>query len=164
MYSPSFSAILYLTAMVKKTKIDDFCVVCAVNTQICIICLLTIETGMGRINAEQEFDQIPTSKVVYLLAHFTCGTQEYGFFTWRVDGIEARLPEVQNRIVSYVNSGGISTLSIAASLYNNNSEIVCLVRDLSNGEEIARTPQAYLQVQGELIVLMTVFVHMDSLK
>ena len=125
------------------------------KTSILCFFFYTINADTGRVDAKDEFDQIPTSKVVYLKnqsVHFTCGTQKYGFLTWEVDDIEARLPEVQNRIVSYVNSGGVSTLSIAASLQNNNSKIVCLVRDLSSGHEIARTPRAYLRVQGELIV------------
>lgn len=104
------------------------------------------------VEAQSQFNLIPSSVVVYLndeQVHFTCGTWEHGLLSWVVDSIEARLPEIQNRGVSYINSAGISTLSISASLHNNNSELVCVLSDPSTGGVIARTLSAYLIVQGE---------------
>ena len=99
-----------------------------------------------------QFDRIPETKIVYLdqNAHFYCSITSQ-FLMWRVDGIQAQLPQIQARNISHVFSGShsrSSTLTILATKQNNNSEIVCIQQHLMTGQELARTSPAYLRIQG----------------
>ena len=85
-------------------------------------------------------------------AYFSCITDGSDLLVWTVNGVEARLPVVRNRGITFVYSGvnsEVSNLTISASLQNNNSEIVCIQQNVITGQEIARTSPVYLYVQGE---------------
>lgn len=105
---------------------------------------------LGEVAAQ--FDQVPQTRVVYLgqNAQFHCAVSSQ-FLVWRVDEIQAQLPEIQARNISHVFSGSFSessTLTVLATRQNNNSEIVCTQQDLVTGQELARTSPVYLLIQG----------------
>lgn len=98
-----------------------------------------------------QFSLVPSSVTSYFgrLVQFTCGVEAPGILTWEVDGIEARYLHTRN-ITFYTETAvdaETSTLSIAATTTNNNSEIIC-ISSFINGQEIARTPSVFLYVQG----------------
>ena len=78
------------------------------------------------------------------MVQFTCGIDS-GHLIWEVDGIEARL--LGHRNITFVIHDLYSTLSIEASVVNNNSEIVC-IKNAVREPEVSSTP-AYLYVQGK---------------
>ena len=99
-----------------------------------------------------QFDQIPQTRVIYMgqNAQFHC-TVSSQFLVWRVDEIQAQLPEIQARNISHDFSGSFSessTLTVLATKQNNNSEIVCIQQHMVSGQELARTSPVYLRIQG----------------
>ena len=101
-----------------------------------------------------QFVQSPVSTIAYLgeQASFSCTTDGSHLLVWEVNGIEARLPEIRDRGISFMRYGinsEMSTLTALASIQNNNSEIICIQENLITGQEIARTQPAYLYVQGK---------------
>ena len=100
------------------------------------------------------FTRSPEPVVAYLgdQAYFSCITDGSNLLVWTVNGVEARLPVVRNRGITFVYSGvnsEVSNLTVSASMQNNNSEIVCIQQNVITGQEIARTSPVYLYVQGE---------------
>ena len=85
-------------------------------------------------------------------ATFSCTTDGSHFLYWTINGVEARLPEIRNKNITFTYSGvnsESSDLTILASMQNNNSEIICIQQHLISRQEIARTSPVYLYVQGE---------------
>ena len=100
------------------------------------------------------FTHSPESVIAYLgdLASFSCITDGSHLLVWTVNRVEARLPEVRSKGISFVYSGvnsEMSNLTVLASTQNNNSEIICIQQNVMTGQEIARTSPIYLYVQGE---------------
>ena len=119
--------------------------------------LLAVVTASSRMNViSAQFVTSPVSTIAYLgdQASFSCTTNGNHLLVWSVNGIEARLPQVHNRGISFVHFGinsEMSNLTALASIQNNNSEIICIQENLITGQEIARTQAAYLYVQGKLL-------------
>ena len=116
------------------------------------ISLYTFQFAVMLAEVAAQFDRIPVTKVAYLgqNANFHCSISSQ-FLVWRVDEIQAQLPQIQARNISHVFSGAhseSSTLTILATKQNNNSEIVCIQQHLVTGQELARTPPVYLRIQG----------------
>ena len=56
--------------------------------------------------------------------------------------------EIQVRGITFTTTGtATSVLTVQSSTMNNNTEVVCIARNLQNGERI-RSPTAYLIIQG----------------
>ena len=115
-----------------------------------LLAFITFNTGI----TEAAFTHSPESAIEYLgdQATFTCITDGSHFLFWTVNGVEAQLPVVRNKGITFVYSGvnsEVSNLTVLASMQNNNSEIICIQQDLITGQEIARTSPVYLYVQGE---------------
>ena len=99
------------------------------------------------------FTFTPETVVVFLdsqSVYYNCGTNvESGVIIWMVDGLEARLPQIQNRGIHLNYSDyKLSSLIITPSAENNNTEIVCTEWNLISGTEINRTLPVYLYIQG----------------
>ena len=117
-----------------------------------ILLLLVISSNRG-VGVFAQFVQSPVSTIAYLgdQVSFSCITDGSHLLVWTVNGVEARLPEIRNRNITFVHYGvnsEISNLTALASIQNNNSEIICIQENLITGQEIARTPPSYLYVQG----------------
>ena len=102
-----------------------------------------------------QFVESPVTTTAYLgdNASFHCTTDGNHLLVWIVNGIEARMPVIRNRGITFERFGinsEMSTLTTLASIQNNNSEIICIQENLITGQEIARTLPAYLYVQGTL--------------
>ena len=103
-----------------------------------------------------QFSLVPRSVTTLLnrQVQFNCGTDATGHtLKWEVDGIKARLLHSRNisSRTDYDPSSqsayyAMSTLSITASLANNNSETTCIL-SVFGGGEVARA-SAFLYVQG----------------
>ena len=81
---------------------------------------------------------------------FSCGVQAPWILKWEVDGIEARF--LGSRGITFntftTQEDQTSTLDVMASLFNNNSEISCLVISIHDHHEIVDQATAFLFVQG----------------
>ena len=122
------------------------------------ITLLLIAVASSKLStaSAQSFAESPVSAIAYAgdEANFTCVTDGSHVLVWTVNGIEARFPEVRSKGITFLHFGinsEISNLTASASIQNNNSEIICIHVNLITGQEIARTPPAYLYVQGNLV-------------
>ena len=120
-----------------------------------VILLSVVTANLSRVSAQ--LIESPVSTIAYLGYHvsFSCTTDGSHLLVWTVNGVEARLPEVHNRGITFVYFGinsEMSNLTVLASIQNNNSEIVCIQKHLITGQEIARTQPAYLYVQGTYVV------------
>ena len=119
---------------------------------ITLLAFITFNTGLI---TEAAFTHSPAeSQIAYLgdQATFSCTTDGSHFLYWTINGVEARLPEIRNKNITYTYSGvnsESSDLTILASMQNNNSEIICIQQHLETHQEIARTSPVYLYVQGE---------------
>ena len=97
-----------------------------------------------------QFLSFPRTTVSYLNSQvqFTCSIETPWILIWEVDNIRARY--LGWRSISFrtviTHEMATSTLSITASLANNNSEIAC-VSILSNSQEGGRIT-AFLYIQG----------------
>ncbi len=116
-----------------------------------LVAFIIINSG---VTVTAAFTHTPESATEYQgdRATFSCIIDGSHFLHWTVNGVEARLPVVRNRGITFVLSGmnaEASNLTILASLQNNNSEIICIERNIITGQEIARTSPVYLYVQGE---------------
>ena len=101
-----------------------------------------------------QFIQSPVSTIAYLgdQVSFSCTTDGSHVLVWTINGVEARLPEVRERGITFEYFGSnseMSNLTAIASIQNNNSEIICIQKHLITSQEIARTLPAYLYVQGK---------------
>ena len=98
-----------------------------------------------------QFSTLPAPVTSFLgrHVHFTCGVDAPGILTWEVDGLRARSLQARNITFSTERTGmsETSVLSVATTVSNNNSEITCISRYF-NGTEIARSPPAFLYIQG----------------
>ena len=116
-----------------------------------LLAFITFNTGLI---TEAAITHSPAeSQIVYLgdQATFSCTTDGSHFLYWTINGVEARLPEIRNKNITYTYSGvnsESSDLIILASMQNNNSEIICIQQHLISRQEIARTSPVYLYVQG----------------
>ena len=116
-----------------------------------LLAFITFNSGI----TEAAFTRSPAESAIEYLgdqATFTCITDGSHFLFWTVNGVEARLPVVRNKGITYTYSGvnsEASNLTVLASMQNNNSEIICIQQHLITGHEIARTSPVYLYVQGE---------------
>ena len=113
------------------------------------------------------FTHSPESMTVYLgaQASFSCITDGSHLLDWTVNGVEARLPEVRNKGITFVYSGvnsEVSNLTVFASLQTNNSEIICIQKNVVTSQEIARTSPVYLYVQGKRYIIDTIFIVYSS--
>ena len=116
--------------------------------------LIIIQSSRFSVTFAQ-FVESPVSTIAYLgdRASFSCTTDGNHLLVWTVNGVEARMPVVRNRGITFERFGinsEISNLTALASIQNNNSEIICIQENLITGQEIARTLPAYLYVQGML--------------
>ena len=82
-------------------------------------------------------------------AHFHCASSLHAVY-WEVDGIEARMVQIQARGITFITTGAMtSVLTVQSSAVNNNTEVVCVALNLENGEIVQRSPTAYLIIQGK---------------
>ena len=90
----------------------------------------------------------PTNAFLDTTAQFMC-TVQGGLIQWHIDGIElSNIPPERKISSTTTGEKGIrtSSLSILASVRNNNSDVQCTI---SNGTtEVMRSPTVELKVQG----------------
>ena len=85
--------------------------------------------------------------------NFHCASALHSIY-WEVDGIEARLVQVQDRGITFVTTNGqtgtgtTSVLTVESSAANNNTQVVCVALNVENDQIVQRSPVAYLIVQG----------------
>ena len=97
---------------------------------------------------------LPTSATAFLNeeAEFMCEIELPGFIQWEVNGMtESTFFTAQNISFTFLrtSSSETSNMSIAATIANNNSEIVCITVSRTQ-TEIARSPAVFLYIQGKL--------------
>jgi hypothetical protein len=74
--------------------------------------------------------------------------------TWEIDTVPAINVDAARNVTFYTErsrENEVSTLFIAATVINNNSEIICIASYIG-GIEIARTQPAFLLIQGQLTI------------
>ena len=99
-----------------------------------------------------QFSETPSNVTSFLgrQAQFTCRLDALNFLTWEIDSIPASNIDAARNVTFYTERTGeneVSTLFIAATVINNNSEIICIANYIG-GNEIARTQPAFLHIQG----------------
>ena len=97
---------------------------------------------------------LPTSATAFLNegVEFMCKIELPGFIQWEVNGMtNSSFFTARNINFTFLRtpSSETSTMSIAATIANNNSEIVCITVSRAQ-TEIARSPAVYLYIQGKL--------------